>query len=110
MPRRAGEQPLGGGGRYAVETYLDHHADKLVGRFDAGSYVVLTEAMNTHDVGRGPRRRRGRPGRVTARTVVAGIDSDRLYPVAESVRLAAGIPTADPLRVIQLRRTATTAS
>ena len=41
-----GEQPLAGRGRYAVESYLDHQADKLVRRFDANSYVVLTEAMN----------------------------------------------------------------
>lgn len=26
---RAGEDPLGGGGRYDVESYLDHHAAKL---------------------------------------------------------------------------------
>ena len=31
------EQPIGGNGRYAVESYLDHHADKLRRRFDAGS-------------------------------------------------------------------------
>ena len=48
-----GEQPLGAGGRYAVESYLDHHADKLARRFDANSYLVLTESMNSHDVGRG---------------------------------------------------------
>ena len=47
-----GEDP-GRGGRYQVESYLDHHAAKLVHRFDAGSYVALTEAMNGHDVGRG---------------------------------------------------------
>ena len=46
------EEPLRGG-RFAVESYLDHHADKLNRRFDAGTYVALTEAMNTHDVGRG---------------------------------------------------------
>src|SRR5207302_9714815 len=48
-----GEDPLAtaeaaaaeGHGRYAVESYLDHHADKLARRFDAGSYVVLSEAM-----------------------------------------------------------------
>ena len=50
---RAGEDPLGGGGRYDVESYLDHHAAKLARRFDPNSYVVLTEAMNSHDVGRG---------------------------------------------------------
>ena len=36
-----------------VESYLDHHATKLSRRFDPNSYVVLTEAMNSHDVGRG---------------------------------------------------------
>ena len=49
---QAGEDPLGTG-RYAVESYLDHHAAKLVGRFDANSYLVLSRAMDHHDVGRG---------------------------------------------------------
>ena len=88
------------GGRYAVESYLDHQGNKLIGRFDAGSYVILTEAMNSHDVGRDRGGVEAALARVTARTMVAGIDSDRLYPVAESVRLAAGIPTADPLVVV----------
>ena len=35
-----------------MESYLDHHAAKLSRRFDANSYLVLTEAMNSHDVGR----------------------------------------------------------
>ncbi len=37
---------------------------KLARRFDPNSYVVLTEAMNSHDVGRGRGGARGRPGRV----------------------------------------------
>lgn len=48
------------GGRYAVQSYLEYQGVKLVERFDAGSYVVLTEALNSHDVGRargGVRRR-----------------------------------------------------
>ena len=44
--RQGDEWPLAGG-RYAVESYLDHHADKLAWRFDAGSYVALTDAMST---------------------------------------------------------------
>src|SRR3954463_7753367 len=40
-------------GRFAVASYLDHHADKRASRFEAGSYVLLTEAMNSWDVGRG---------------------------------------------------------
>lgn len=81
------EDPLAGG-RYAVQSYLNHQADKLVDRFDAGSYVVLTEVLNHHDVGRGR-------GGVTAAlnacqvpVIVGGIDSDRLYPLRLQVELA----------------------
>ncbi len=69
-------------------------------RFDAGSYVVLSEAMNSHDVGRGRGGVRAALGRVTAPTLVAGVDSDRLYPLSQQAELAAGIPTADAPRVV----------
>lgn len=89
------------GGRYQVASYLDHHADKLVRRFDAGSYVVLSKAMNGHDVGRGRGGVRAALGRVTAPTLVAGVNSDRLYPPSQQAELAAGIPTADAPRVVE---------
>jgi homoserine O-acetyltransferase/O-succinyltransferase len=87
-------------GRFAVESYLDHHATKLIGRFDPASYVVLTEAMNGHDVGRGRGGVAAALRRVTARTIVAGIDSDRLYPLSGQAEIAAGIGSADDLRVV----------
>ncbi|MFD6290664.1 homoserine O-acetyltransferase [Streptomyces sp. NPDC060205] len=89
------------GGRYQVGSYLDHHAAKLVRRFDAGSYVVLCEAMNSHDIGRGRGGLRAALSRVTARTLVAAVDSDRLYPPSQQAELAAGITTSDALRVIE---------
>jgi homoserine O-acetyltransferase len=81
-------------GRFAVASYLDHHADKLSRRFDAGSYVLLTEAMNSWDVGRGRGGVAAALSRVTARSVVAGVDSDRLYPIAlqQQVADALGVP------------------
>lgn len=88
------------GGRYAVESYLDHHAAKLVWRFDAASYVRLTEMMNAHDVGRGRGGVAAGLARVRARTLVAAISSDRLYPPEQQAELAAGIPGAGPLRLI----------
>ena len=94
-----GEHPWYGG-RYQVESYLDHHAEKLVRRFDAGSYVTLTTAMAGHDVGRGRGGVAEALRRVRARTIVAGVDTDRLFPLEQQEELAAAIPKAGPLQVI----------
>jgi homoserine O-acetyltransferase/O-succinyltransferase len=96
-----GEDPYSGG-RFAVESYLDHHGTKLVRRFDAASYVVLTDAMNTHDVGRGRGGIAAALGRYRGEVVVAGVDSDRLYPVEEQHVLAhlLGVP-GERARVIR---------
>jgi homoserine O-acetyltransferase len=83
--------PLGDNGRWAVESYLDFHGNKFTRRFDANSYLVLVEAMNSHDVGRGRGGVDAALERVTARTVVIGIDSDRLFPVEGQSRIARGI-------------------
>jgi len=93
------ENPLRGG-RYAVQSYLDHQADKLAGRFDPGTYVALTRAMDTHDVGRGRGGLAAALAQVTAPTVVAGIDSDRLYPLRLQQQLDELLPTSDGLRVV----------
>ena len=87
-----GEDPLLTG-RFAVESYLDHQATKLARRFDAGSYVVLTDAMNTHDVGRARGGVAAALASITAPTIVAGVDSDRLYPLELQRELALLIPT-----------------
>jgi homoserine O-acetyltransferase len=89
---RQGENPLGGGGRYDVEGYLDHHATKLAGRFDPNSYLVLTEAMNSHDVGRGRGGVAAALQRFEGRLDIAAVSTDRLYPVRLSERLAAARP------------------
>jgi homoserine O-acetyltransferase len=102
--RRAqpGEHPLGpDGGRYAVEGYLDHHADKLVGRFDANSYLVLSRSMDHHDVGRGRGGVEAALARVSARsTTVVAIDSDRLYPPYQQTELAQLLPGEPDLHVV----------
>lgn len=89
---QSGISPLGAGGRFAVESYLDFHGNKFTRRFDANSYITLVQAMNAHDIGRD----RGGPAaalsRVTARSLVVGIDSDRLFPVEGQELIAAHLP------------------
>jgi homoserine O-acetyltransferase len=97
---QSGEDPLRDG-RFAVQSYLDHQATKLAGRFDAGTYVALTDAMNTHDVGRGRGGVAAALAAITAPVIVAGVDSDRLYPLVLQRELAELIPTTvGGLRVV----------
>jgi homoserine O-acetyltransferase/O-succinyltransferase len=89
------------GGRFAVESYLQYHGDKLVERFDPNSYIVLSEAMNHHDVGRGRGGMARALGQVTADITVAGIASDRLYPLELQEELARLLPGNRPVAVVQ---------
>ena len=92
---QADEDPLLGG-RYAVQSYLQHHGRKLGRRFDPNSYLVLTEAMNSHDVGRGRGGVAAALQRISAVLTVAVVDSDRLFLPAQGAQIAAA-PTARPL-------------
>jgi homoserine O-acetyltransferase len=94
------ENPLTGG-RYAVQSYLEHQGAKLIRRFDASSYVTLTETLSNHDVGR------GRGGVAAALqgcpvpVVVGGITSDRLYPLRLQQELADLLPGCAGLNVVE---------
>jgi homoserine O-acetyltransferase/O-succinyltransferase len=85
---QSGMSPLGGGGRYAVESYLDYHGNKFTRRFDANSYVTLVEAMSSHDVGRGRGGTAAALSLITSRMLVLAIDSDRLFPPREQHHIA----------------------
>jgi homoserine O-acetyltransferase/O-succinyltransferase len=93
------EAPLHGG-RYAVESYLEYQGSKLTRRFDANTYVVLSEAMNHHDVGRGRGGVAEALSAVRARVTVAGIASDRLYPVKQQFEIARLLPGEHDVQVI----------
>ncbi len=94
------EDPLKGG-RFAVESYLEYHGDKLARRFDPNSYIVLSEAMNHHDVGRGRHGAARALAGVRADVAVAGIASDRLYPLDLQYRLARLLPGNPPVTIIE---------
>ncbi|MGH8505023.1 MAG: homoserine O-acetyltransferase MetX [Stenotrophobium sp.] len=81
-------------GVFEIESWLAHHGDALVRRFDAASYVTLTRAMDSHDLGS----QRGDYTAVLAGldvpALVIGINSDLLYPLAEQQELAGLLPSA----------------
>jgi homoserine O-acetyltransferase len=95
-----GDEDPATGGRYAVQSYLEHQGAKLVSRFDAGSYAVLTEALSRHDVGRGRGGVAAALRRCPVPAVVAGITSDRLYPLRLQQELADLLPGCSGLQVV----------
>jgi homoserine O-acetyltransferase len=80
--------PMGGSGKFAIESYLDFHGNKFTRRFDANSYITLVEAMNSHDIGRGRGSRIEALQAIKTPTLIAGIDSDRLFPIHDQQFIA----------------------
>jgi homoserine O-acetyltransferase len=71
-------------GNYAASSYQRYQGEKLVKRFNAYSYVRLSEAMDSHNV----TRNRGEAieavlKTIKTKTLVIGITSDLLFPVTE---------------------------
>jgi homoserine O-acetyltransferase len=89
--------------RFEVERYLEYQGDKLVRRFDANSYLLLTKAMDLHDVGRGRGGAEAAMARVTAPVLAIGVESDILYPLYQSQEIvAAARATGVPARSVEL--------
>ncbi len=79
---------------YSVASYLQYQGRKLVDRFDAVTYVRLTQAMDSHDLARGRAPMKEVLASISIPTLIVGIDSDVLYPTAEQKFLASSIPGA----------------
>ncbi|MCV7269804.1 homoserine O-acetyltransferase MetX [Mycolicibacterium doricum] len=88
------------GGRYAVQSYLEYQGAKLVERFDAGTYVRLTDALSSHDVGRGRGGVRAALQSCPVPAIVGGVTSDRLYPLRLQQELADLLPGCAGLEVV----------
>lgn len=86
--KKFGRKPQEGKSCFQVESYLRYQGEKLVKRFDALSYVRLTQAMDSHDVSRGRDGFREVLDTVDIPVLLIGISSDVLYPVSEQKELA----------------------
>ena len=89
-----GRLPQKNNDRFQVESYLNYQGQKLVERFDAVSYVRLSQAMDSHDVARNRQSYKQVLGNVDIPALVIGIDTDLLYPVQEQQELSKLLPDA----------------
>lgn len=79
-------------GDFEVQSYLRYQGEKINRRFDANSYVRLTQAMNDHDIARGRGEYHDVIRAITQRALVVSVRSDLLYPPHEQQMLVCHLP------------------
>jgi homoserine O-acetyltransferase len=87
-------EPGGVTGDAAVSSYQRYQGEKLARRFNAFSYYQLSRSMDSHHVGGRAGDAAGALGRIQARALVIGVQSDMLFPLSEQQFLADHIPGA----------------
>lgn len=81
-------------GELQMRSYLRHQGCKINERFDAVTYVRLTQAMNDYDLARGRGEYPSALACIRQPALVVSISSDVLYPPHEQRLLAEALPNA----------------
>lgn len=69
---------------FQAASYINYQGDKLVKRFNALSYWLLTKAMDSHHIGRGRKEKiEALLQKIKQKTLIIGISSDILCPLEE---------------------------
>ncbi|MEO0574367.1 MAG: homoserine O-acetyltransferase [Pseudomonadota bacterium] len=80
---------------FEIESYLEAHANKFTGDFDANCYLYLSRAMDLYDVADyGGSVASGVARSQLTQALVIGVNSDILFPVAQQQELAAAMREA----------------
>jgi homoserine O-acetyltransferase len=91
--RAAGEGKFGV--EFEIEAYLEMHASKFVGTFDANSYLYLSRSMDLFDAAEHGGSVEAALARVEApRALVIGVETDFLFPIDQQQELADGLRKA----------------
>lgn len=87
---------------FAVESYLENHANKFTGSFDPNCYLYLSHASDLFDLAEyGGSMKSGFKRLNLERALVIGVRTDILFPLAQQRELAAGF--SEVCRDTQLR-------
>lgn len=81
-------------GEFQMQSYLRYQGAKINDRFDANTYVRLTQAMNDYDLSRGRGDYPSAIAGIRQPALVVSISSDNLYPPHEQKLLADHLPNA----------------
>jgi homoserine O-acetyltransferase len=77
---------------FEVESYLEAHANKFIGTFDANCYLYLSRAMDLFDVAdHGGSVEHGLARVGASRVMVIGVATDLLFPIDHQKKVADGL-------------------
>jgi len=80
---------------FEVEAYLEMHARKFAGTFDANCYLYLSRAMDLFDVAEHGGSVEAGLARIRAgKTLVVGVETDFLFPLEQQREIADGLKAA----------------
>ena len=85
---------------FKASSYINHQGDKLVKRFNAYTYWMLTKAMDSHNIARG----RAADLQTVLKTIphktlIMGVSTDILCPVQEQKFIAQNMPNANYIEI-----------
>ena len=77
---------------FEIEAYLEAHANKFIGSFDANCYLFLSRAMDLFDItDYGGSLKQGLSRVNLERALIIGVESDFLFPLHQQRELADGL-------------------
>jgi homoserine O-acetyltransferase len=90
---------------FEVEAYLEHHAQKFTGQFDANCYLYLSRASDLFDLSEhGGSIEEALKRVVTDRVLVVGVVTDILFPIQQQRELAAAFEAVGkPVTLVELQ-------
>ena len=84
-------------GDFAVESYLENHANKFTGQFDANCYLYLSRASDLFDLAEyGGTLEAGFSKLNLQRALVVGVATDILFPMRQQQELVEGLQAVVP--------------
>ena len=84
-------------GDFAVESYLENHANRFTGQFDANCYLYLSRASDLFDFAEHGGSLAAGFGRLNIeRAMVIGVETDLLFPIRQQAELSEGLAAVVP--------------
>ena len=87
---------------FKASSYIHYQGDKLVKRFNAYSYWLLTKSMDSHNIARNRGKIEDILKSIKTKTLIIGITGDIICPVAEQKFMVSYIPNSKFVEIYSL--------